>query len=78
MRSRTVDDGAPPSPFSTSAGMFGGGAGGGDPRMLVRIHRPRTTGEVRVEYDVTVRMLPCPSRPIRLGSVMVTRRSLAP
>ena len=64
IRSRT-DAGFPPSPFSGSAGTSGGGAGGGAPRMFSSSHFPRTTGEVRVAYDVTVRMLPCPSRPRR-------------
>ena len=45
--------------------MFGGGAGGGVPSRFSRIHLPRTTGDVRSGYDVTVRMLPCPSRPPR-------------
>src|SRR5262245_36090006 len=49
MRSRTDEGGAPPSPFSVNAGTFGGGAGGGEPRMLVSSHFPRTTGDVRVE-----------------------------
>ena len=35
------------------------------PRMFSRIHLPRITGEVRVAYEVTVRMLPCRSRPPR-------------
>ena len=48
-----------------SAGTFGGGAGGGVPSMFSRIHLPRSTGDVRFGYDVTVRMLPCPSSPRR-------------
>ena len=46
-------------------GTFGGGGGGGVPRRFSRIHLPRTTGDVRSGYDVTVRMLPCPSSPRR-------------
>ena len=41
-----------------SAGTFGGGDGGGVPSRFSRIHLPRTTGDVRSGYDVTVRMLP--------------------
>ena len=37
--------------------------------MFSSIHLPRITGDVRVEYDVTVRMLPCPSRPVRSSIV---------
>ena len=44
---------------------FGGGGGGGIPSTFSRIHLPRSTGEVRSGYDVTVRMLPCPSNPHR-------------
>ena len=33
--------------------------------MFSSSHLPRTTGEVRVAYEVTVRMLPWPSRPRR-------------
>ena len=51
--------------LSSSAGTFGGGGGGGVPRRFSRIHLPRITGEVRVAYEVTVRMLPCRSRPPR-------------
>ena len=49
----------------------GGGGGGGEPRMFSSIHLPRITGEVRVAYEVTVRMLPWPSRPPRVSSVRV-------
>ena len=42
--------------------------GGGVPRMFSRIHLPRSTGDVRFGYDVTVRMLPWPSRPRRSSS----------
>ena len=33
--------------FTYSGGTFGGGGGGGVPTILVRIHLPRITGEVR-------------------------------
>ena len=49
--------------------MSGGGGGTGAPRMLSRIHLPRTTGEVRSACDVTARMLPWPSSPRRATSV---------
>ena len=48
-------------------GTFGGGGGGGMPRRLSSTHLPRSTGEVRFAYDVTVRMLPCPSSPRALA-----------
>jgi hypothetical protein len=62
-----------------SAGTFGGGSGGGMPTMVSRIHLPAATGEVRVAYEVSVRMLPWPRRPPRgspAGSA--TRRKLSP
>ena len=52
--------------FSSSGGTFGGGGGGGVPSMFSSIHLPRSTGDVRSAYDVTVRMLPWPSRPARV------------
>ena len=64
---------------STSAGTFGGGSGGGVPRMLFRIHLPRSTGEVRMAWDVSVRMLPWPSSPRRgLPAGRGTRRKWLP
>ena len=61
------------------AGTIGGGSGGGVPRMLFRIHLPRSTGDVRIACDVKVRMLPCPSSPPRgLSAGNVTRRKWAP
>ena len=63
---------------SWSDGTSGGGGGGGAPRMLSSSHRPRSTGDVRLGYDVTVRMLPCPSSPPRLPSANVTRRKWLP
>ena len=47
--------------------------------MLFRIHLPLITGEVRIAGEVTVRMLPCPSRPRRgLSAGSVTRRKRLP
>ena len=43
----------------------GGGCGGGVPSRFSSTHLPRDTGEVRVATDVTVSMLPWPSRPRR-------------
>ena len=44
--------------FGFSSGTLGSGGGGGAPRRFSRIHLPRTTGDVRSAYDVTVSMLP--------------------
>ena len=76
-RSRT-DSTLPPSLFSCSVGTFGGGGGGGVPRMFSRIHLPRSTGDVRLGYDVTASTLPWPSRPRRFSSGSVTRRNRLP
>src|SRR5256885_11692697 len=40
--------------------------------------RPRSTGDVRLPYDVTVSRLPFPSNPQRFSSVNVTRRNCVP
>ena len=48
----------PSTVLSLSAGTFGSGGGGGMPSRLSRTHLPRSTGDVRVAYEVTVRMLP--------------------
>src|SRR5262249_14466137 len=76
-RSRT-DCGLPVSVFSLSVGTFGGGGGGGVPRRFSRINFPLSTGEVRLGYDVTVRILPCPSSPRRFSSASLTRRNWLP
>src|SRR4051794_34026353 len=81
MRSR-IDKGfadpAPPS-FSSSIGTLGGGGGGSTPRMLLRIHLPRFTGDVRIAKDVVVRMLAWPSSPPRgLSRFRLTRRKWLP
>ncbi len=55
--------------------MFGGGGGGAAASRFSRTHLPRTTGDVRVAYEVNVRMLPWPSKPPRgLAAGKVTRR----
>src|SRR5262249_24907190 len=51
--------------LSLSDGTLGGGAGGGAPSRLESIHFPRIVGAVRLAYDVTVRILPFPSSPLR-------------
>ena len=43
---------------SLNGGTFGGGGGGGVPKMFSSTHLPRITGDVRVAYAVTARMLP--------------------
>ena len=58
----------------SSAGTFGGGGGGGTPSRLSSIHLPRMTGDVRVGYDVTIRMLPWRRSPPRTPSSGRTRR----
>src|SRR4029079_9231438 len=61
--------------FSFNDGTLAGGGGGGVPRRFSRIHLPRITGEVRVAYDVTVRILPWRSSPPRsLSESRLTRR----
>ena len=72
------DVASPLSACSSSSGTSGGGGGGGVPSRFSRIHLPRTTGEVRVASDVTVRMLPCPSSPRRRSSSHSTRRKRGP
>ena len=77
-RSRT-DAGRPSSPRSGRPGTSAGGEGGGVPSRLSRTQRPRSTGDVRFGYDVTVRKLPCPSNPPRgSSSPKVTRRKWLP
>ena len=64
--------------FGGPGGFGGGGGGGGLPMTFSSNHLPRVTGEVRVGYDVTVRILPCPSSPPRVSSLNVTRRKWLP
>src|SRR5204863_24897 len=75
-----IVSGLPVSALSVlSAGMFAGGGGGAADRRFSSTHLPRTTGDVRVAYDVSVRMLPWPSRPPRgLPGGNVTRRNWLP
>ena len=62
-----------------SGGTFCGGGGGGVPTMFSRIHLPRSTGEVRLAYDVTVSTLPWPRIPPRtLSSPSATRLKRLP
>src|SRR5262245_10805809 len=69
--------GSAPSVFS--AGTSGGGGGGGEDSRFSRNHLPRSTGDVRVAYEVTARILPCPNRPPRgLSSGNVTHRNQLP
>ena len=77
MSSRIDTSGCSRALVSGSGGTLGGGGGGGAPRMLSSRYLPRSTGEVRVAYDVTVRILPWPSNPARRGSVC-TRRKCGP
>ncbi len=67
MRSRVESILPPAFAFteSSSEGTLGGGAGGGEPSSTSITHLPRCTGEVRSATEVSVRMLPCPSRPCR-------------
>ena len=79
MRSR-VDSILPPSlafTESSSAGTLGGGGGGGEASSTSITHLPRCTGEVRSATEVSVRMLPWPSRPRRYGG-SVTRWNALP
>src|SRR5689334_21913398 len=76
--SSRTDRGLLLSSFSLSGGTLGGGDGGGVPSTFSRIHFPRSTGEVRLGYDVTVSTLPWPSSPRRFSSVRVTRRKRLP
>jgi len=74
-----MDNTLPPIPLSLSGGTFGGGGGGGIPRMFSSTHFPRCTGEVRLAYDVTDRMLAWPSSPPRgLSAGSVTRLKWLP
>ena len=55
--------------------MSAGGGGGAADSRFSSTHLPRSTGDVRVEYDVIVSTLPWPSRPPRgLPAGSVTRR----
>ena len=58
---------------SSSFGTSGGAGGAGVPRMLSSTNRPRFTGEVRVGFEVTVRMLAWVSSPPRCVPSSETR-----
>ena len=73
IRSRSVPD--EPAPASSlRASTPDGGGDGGVPRMFSRIHLPRFTGDVRVGFDVAVRMLAWVSTPPRVCRLDETRR----
>src|SRR5581483_6748190 len=74
---RTVS-GFPSLLLNSSAGTFGGGAGGGAARIFSSSHLPRIVGDVRVVYDVTASTLALPSSPKRFSSVSTTRRKWLP
>src|SRR5436309_1234253 len=59
------------------AGRAGGG-GGGELRRFSRIQLPRSTGEVRLEYDDTVSTLACVRMPPRCVPVRSTLRNSWP
>src|SRR5262245_62013807 len=64
----------PLSSFSLfNSGTSGGGGGGGELRKFSKTHLPRLTGEVRVGFDVTVRILACVSKPRRGVPARLTR-----
>jgi hypothetical protein len=67
-----------PSLFSLNPSTSGGGAAGGVPMMFSRIQAPRSTGAVRLAYEVASSTLPFPSSPQRLASASVTRRNWSP
>ena len=46
----------------------------GAPRRFSSTHLPRKTGDVRVGYDVTIKMLPCVKMPPRSVPASETRR----
>src|SRR5207247_10019477 len=67
------------APSVLSDGTLGGGGGGGEASRFSRTYFPRSTGDVRVEYEVSSRMPPCPSSPPRgLFGGKVTRWNSAP
>ena len=79
MRSRIVaGTTVAPSPFSGSGGTLAGGGGGGAASRFWRIHLPRSTGDVLLGLELTVRMLPWPSSPRRCSSANATRRNCRP
>src|SRR5437762_1404087 len=68
-----------PAFASSRGGTPGGGAGGGAFNRFSKIHLPRSTGEVRVEYDDTVSTLACARTPPPRGVPLTsTRRKSGP
>ena len=78
IRSRIENDCPCSVSFSGRLGTFGGGEGGGAPSRLLSTHSPRWVGDVLFGYEVTVKMLACPSSPPRVSLVRVTRRKWLP
>src|SRR5262245_11126955 len=64
--------------LSGNGGTLGGGGGGGAPITFSSTHLPRSTGDVRLGSDVTIRIAPLPKIPQRFSSVRVTRRKRLP
>ena len=64
----------------SASATSGGGGGGGAPSKLPSTHLPRSTGEVRFGYEVTVSRLAWPSSPLRWSwaAPSVTRRNRSP
>ena len=58
--------------------VTGGGGEGGVPRMFSRMYFPRSTGDVRFGYDVSISTAPLPSSPYRDSSGSLTLRKRAP
>ena len=76
-RARSVF-GASPLGCDRSVSTSGGGGVGGVPISLPITHAPRSTGDVRLPYDVWSSIAPLPSSPQRYGSSSVTRRNCGP
>ena len=77
MRSRT-DFGLAAPASSSNGGTTSGGGGGGVPSTFSSTHLPRSTGDVRWACEVTSRIAPLPSSPLRVSSASVTRRKWLP
>ena len=70
-----IVSGAPSLASSVASdGTSGGGGGGGDASRLSSTYLPRSTGDVRAAYDVTVRMLPWPEQAAARGCRRRARR----
>ena len=77
INSRTDVGGAPSSRVPRS-GTSAGGSAGGAPSRFSSTHLPRDTGDVRLAYEVRVRMPAWPRMPARRSSAHVTRRKWLP